>query len=155
MSSRYQSSSTIKNTFLRNVYRPTWAACIGIKVSRSLESGSSRSFNPTWKLHVGMCGTIFSCCPNPKLFRSPGYRPPLIPLPRRLHSRRLKAQSLFYQAILPGSPVISTKAYHRGPMHHSRDRCEWVGALKIIPRISLVESAGDDDPVREIGVTGI
>jgi hypothetical protein len=30
-----------------------------------------------------------------------------------------------------------------------------VGTLKIITRISLEESAGDDDPVREIPVTGI
>jgi hypothetical protein len=145
----------MKETFLRNVYRPTWVACIEIKVSSSSEIGSSQSFNPTWKLHIGMCGTIFSSCPNPKLFRGPGYLQTLILLPRRRHSRCRNAQSLLYQAILPGSPVISTKAYRRGSMHHNRDRCGQVGALKIIPKISLVESAGDDDLVREIAVTGI
>jgi hypothetical protein len=36
-------------------------------------------------------------------------------------------------------------------MYHNKDRGEWVGALKIILRsISLEETNGDDDPVREM-----
>ena len=50
----------------KDVHRPMWVACTENRVSRSSQSGSTRSFNPKWKLSIGTFATTISCHLEPK-----------------------------------------------------------------------------------------
>src|SRR5258707_13539838 len=56
----------------KDVHRPMWVACTENRVSRTSQSGSTRSFNPRWKLSIGIFATTISCYPDPKLSCCPG-----------------------------------------------------------------------------------
>lgn len=94
-----------------NVHRPTWAACSENRVSKLSESGSTRSFNHTWKLSISTFATTITCLRR-KLSCSPGCPQPLIP-------RRLHPWALVCRTALQGNV---TEAYHHGPTNRSKDR---------------------------------
>jgi len=143
-------SSTTMEIFL-NVHRPTWAACSENRASTLSESGSTWSFNHTWKLSISTTATTIS---GPQLSYCPRYPQPLTP--RRLRSRCRRAWDLVCRAVLQENV---TEANNHGPTNPSKDRDESVGTWEIFLRSSIsqeaLETAGDDDPVKWIAEEGI
>lgn len=155
-SERLQGSSILipRRPPYNTLHRPTWVACIGIKVSRSSQSGLPHSSNPAWKLHIIMCARNISRHLQLLPPSSPGHRQPL--LPRHLRPHR-KGGYLLYRATLKGAPMSPAEAFNYRPMYPNKNRGGPMVAVLLVLRwsISLVESAGDDDQVPETADAGM
>src|SRR5258708_15629212 len=99
----------------KDVHRPMWVACTENRVSRSSQSGSTRSFNPKWKLSIGIFATTISCFLYPELSCCLGNLQPLIHC--RLYPTRRRARGLLRRVILQGNV---TKARNHGQKNRSK-----------------------------------
>ena len=129
------------------MHRPTWAACSENRVSKLSKSGSTWSFNDTWKMPIitFVTTTIPEPCPVPRMSCNLGYPQP--PIPRRLHPSCRRACGLVCRAVLQGNV---SEAYHHGPTNRSKDWDESVGAWEVVLRSSIGQevNASHEYPVK-------
>jgi len=143
---------------LKSVPRPMWAACTGTRISRSLQSGLEISCGPKWKLRTRPSARNISCRPPPP--PPPARRPgcPQLIILRRLRLPLRKVRDLIRWAILPRTQATLPDTCHpHRPTRSSRDRggrAAMIALVLTVSPISLVASAGDDDPIR-LGKTAI